>query len=438
MIHRIRQFIACMAAGILSAITANSQELTIGQKCPDILLRNILFYDRNQMNLSEFSGKLLILDFWGTGCTACIQAFSTVDSLQKKFNNQLQFIAVNRESPDSTIRFFRRRSHIEKPAVPFVTGDTLLSSLFPHLYVPHHVWIDSNKIVRYITDGYNATAEHIQQFLDGNPPALNEKKYEAKNDYNSALMAIADKKGLDHLESYSLLLHCISGMSFGNQSGMDEERPGTCRITQNCVSIVQLYTTAFSENGRHDFSSSNTVLLKARDKSKYMVPTDNNLWDQWVSNDSYIYELMVPAADAATIYKNMQRDLRRYFNLKGTIEKRMVKCMALVRTTAKDQLKTKGGQPFTNFWVMTDSPVKRMTNLDFAGFTDALSVAYRYRGFARPLIDNSNYKGKIDIEISANAWDNFDIHQLNRELGRYGLALREQNAQREVLILQEE
>ena len=432
-----RYLFVCTFVSIVFADAASSQELKIGQRCPDIILKNIINYSIAESRLSDFKGKLVILDFWGTGCTACIQAFAKIDSLQKKFDGRVQFIAVNRESYDSTIRFFKRKNHIRKPSIPFVTGDAALSALFPHLYVPHHVWIDSNSVVQYITDGHNATAEHIQQFLSGNHPVLNEKKYEAKDDYYSPMMAIADKKGLDHLESYSLLMHCISGMSFGNSVGIAAERNNGYRLTQNCASILQLYTTAFSEGGKYDFSNSNTVMLEVNDKSKYVIPTDNNLKDEWDSNYSYNYELMVPAAESKEIYKKMQQDLFRYFNVTGIIEKRMVKCLALVRITAKDKLKSKGGKPASNFWVMTDEPVRYITNQNFDRFTGALLIRYQYIGFARPLINNTNYKGRIDIQLSVDAIDTFDINKINEELFKYGLTLKEQNTLREVLILRE-
>lgn len=133
----------------------------------------------------------------------------------------------------------------------------------------------------------------------------------------------------------------------------------------------------------------------------------------------------------------MQQDLLRYFNVKGAIEKRLIKCLALVRITGDDKLKSKGGKPASNFWVMTNNPVRFITNQDFDRFTGALSTSYQYVGFALPLINKTNYKGKIDIELSVEAFDSFDINKLNKELYKYGLALQEQISLRDVLVLKE-
>ncbi len=432
-----RYFFACTFLAILNVTQVKSQEIKIGQKCPEVFLKNIINYDRNEIRLSNFKGKLVILDFWSTSCSACIKAFSKIDSLQNQFKDQLQFIAVNTESYESTINFFKKKSHIKKPPIPFVTGDTILSKLFPHIFVPHHVWINKAGIVQYITDGHNATAEHIIAFVNGDSLALREKKYDTNYFYESPLIALTEKKGIENLESYSLLMHCISGISFGNAIGNAVGTNKGYHITQTCASILQLYSTAFSEDGKHDFTNSNTVILEVKDKSKYLFPTDNNLMDEWVSKYSFNYELMVPATESKEIYKKMQQDLSRYFNLKAVVEKRMIKCLALVRISTLDKLKARAGKPATNLWVSNIDSIRYMSNQDFKLFADALSAVYKDFGFTRPFINKTNYKGKIDIQLSADAFDTFDVDKLNIELYRYGLALQEQSSLRQVLILRE-
>lgn len=73
-----RYFFACTILTILNISQGKSQEIKIGQKCPEVFLKNIINYDRNEIRLSDFRGKLVILDFWSTSCSACIQAFSKI------------------------------------------------------------------------------------------------------------------------------------------------------------------------------------------------------------------------------------------------------------------------------------------------------------------------------------------------------------------------
>lgn len=55
--------------------------LTIGDKVPDIVLNHVINYKAGDIKLSDFKGKLVILDFWSSWCGACIALFPHMDSL---------------------------------------------------------------------------------------------------------------------------------------------------------------------------------------------------------------------------------------------------------------------------------------------------------------------------------------------------------------------
>lgn len=424
----------CLSLFVLSS---NAQELKIGNICPDIPLKNIINYSVTETRLYDFKGKFLILDFWGTGCAACIRAFPKLDSLQKRFRNKLQIIAINKESQDSTVRFFKRMKHIKAPAIPFVTGDTLLSELFPHIYVPHHVWIDSLGVVRYITDGHNATVEHIEQFIKGGDLYLAEKKYGVNYFYDTPLMALTNKVGIDNLESYSLLMHCLSGVTFSNSTISTNSTESPNRLSRNCASIEQLYITAYSEGGKYDFDASNTVILNVKDKAKYIYPKGNNEIDDWLEKNSFNYELKVPNDQSGQLYKIMQMDLYRYFKLKGFVEKRMIKCLSLVKTQHFGRIKSKGGNPVSNFWIITADSVLFMKNQPFERLVTTLMSTAKTHGLAFPLINETNFNGNIDISIKKGIFETFDISQLRSEFRKYGVDLIETVRPVNVLVLKE-
>lgn len=412
------------------------QTIKIGEFIPNIALNKIINSPSTNANLSDFKGKLIILDFWGTGCTACLHAFQKIDSLQKRFGDRIQFIAVNNESQDSTIRFFNRlKKHLKIPDIPFVTGDTILSKFFPHVYVPHHVWIDSNGKVLFITDGYNATAEHIQEVLKGNSIDLAEKKYEKGYVFDSPLTAMSNGKWIEKIKSYSLLMHCISGVTFSNATIPTTDNGKPNKITQNCASIEQLYTVAYDQGGMYDFSASNSVILEVRNPYKYQFPKDYNEWDKWMEENSYNYEIMIPPSEADELFIKMQEDLKRNFNVNGTIEKRMVKCLVLVKAKANDKLKSKGEKSVSNFWVMTDDSLRFMKNKPFEDFVNVLAISSKTKGIPTPFVDGTNYSGNVDISITVDAIDNFKIAKLKDELSSYGLDLVEQNRLINALVL---
>ncbi|MEI9912234.1 MAG: hypothetical protein WDO71_22830 [Bacteroidota bacterium] len=78
---------------------------------------------------------------------------------------------------------------------------------------------------------------------------------------------------------------------------------------------------------------------------------DQDLLDEWQQRYSYTYDLLIPAAAKDQRYKFMQQDIKRYFGLSASVEKRKLKCMALIATGDISKLITKGGEPVNKLFI---------------------------------------------------------------------------------------
>lgn len=429
---------------LLLSINAQSQELNtmdgqlaIGSKVPEVELKGIFNSNDSILNLSEFKGKLVIFDFWNLQCFACIEAFAKIDSLQKRFGDKIQIVAVNKESLEATKAFFIKRKKLKIPAIPFATGDTILSRMFPYVFVPHHVWIDSNSNVRFITNGWNLNEKNIEGFLNGSELQMSEKKYVKSFFIDKPLFAAENGKYLNTIDYYSLIGHCISGITIQNgvfNTNGRSDNPN--RISQGCFTPIQLFRTAFSENRKYNLEARNSILFENLDTSIFIAPSlDSYDYDKWQAENLYNYDLVLPESRSHQLFKTMQQDLMSYFDVTARIEKRKVFCYVLVRNSKIDKIKSLGtqslkvhrGKATDSLFYIHDIPIKQ--------FVDFLSESFADNGIREPFIDGTNYKWNIDIGIRKSVVVPIVPDNLNKYLEAYDLQIVKRSEFVNVLVI---
>lgn len=121
----------------------------IGDRVPDLPLKNIINCKDSAGTLSSLGDKLIILDFWNIHCTTCIRMFPLEDSLQAMFPNDVQFILITGDTKEQVAGFLSKYNGIQKKplSLPVITGDRVLSRMFRFIYIPHYVWLAPNGLI---------------------------------------------------------------------------------------------------------------------------------------------------------------------------------------------------------------------------------------------------------------------------------------------------
>lgn len=307
------------AVFLLCSLVPESQTISIGNKIPESIFKDVINYPSSILKISDFRGKIIIIDFWNHSCTACIQSFSKLDSLQKIFEGKIQIILVNRESKDSTERFFKKRTKVKKPSLPMITGDKILKNLFPIDGYPYTVWIDRNGIVKHFSGEYNVTTAHIRDFLEGKELHLRDL----------TLNKAGSLTGQKEFGYFSAISICSDIIDVGNSELGYTDNKKSVRMSNGCSSIVELYKKAYREYNIYNIYTNYGLILEVKDSTKYFYPSDPNLFDEWLKTNSYDYELILPVSKAGQRYKIMQEDLSRYFDLDASIERRKIKSVII-------------------------------------------------------------------------------------------------------------
>lgn len=350
-----------------NTIPGYNRGLVPGEKVPDsyldmdMPLMDPLPDGRTSVKLRDFRGKLLILDFWSIGCPSCIKAFPKVEALQNEFGDSITVLVVNRESKERILKGDRAYKPFRMSVLPALNevSSQHLTELFPHKTVPHHVWIDAEGKVAAVTNGYNSNAKFIRDFLKGKPLHVNRKTdFDQRETFfeqsRSLLSVVTGSDALDDRAFYSYFSRytdILGGTSVIVKENMDSTS-NTIRNMYLNKSVLQLYRYAFSgrdefypQNFGHHYFVDNMIELRVQNPDEFFNPKpyeNPEGADEWYRKWCFSYEHVYPAADSASRFPFMQQDLNRYFGslfgINGHIEKQRMKCLVLVRTSAKDKL----------------------------------------------------------------------------------------------------
>ena len=428
----MRHFLgACM---VLFAFHLQSfaQRISIGRSVPDLELQNVINHSSSSLRLEDYRGKLIILDFWGLRCLNCISAFPKMNDLQQKFKDRIQIIFVNQESKEETETFFRKRKqYIKIPPMPFITGDSVLNSFFPNKGVPFHVWIDSLGVVRYFTYGNSTTSENLSKYLNGDE--VNFAEYNMGSFYEP----LFSEKWEKYIEYSSSITNARNDVRISFNIDTNKYT----RLMSTRSSVINLYQVAFNERGKYRYDKAGRTIIELTDQSRYTKPIDPKGFDEWKSNYTYNYQLIIPKDNQPYIFEMMKADLQRFFNLDVKIEKRKVACLVLEDYQDNNLFISKGGYKSSKFY---KSDVKRIgndsiryfRNYPFSEFVTRFSSLMEFF-FDMPFINEMSFDGNIDLFINGRDIDSGNLDRIQSALKKQGLNLVVSERLIDVLVIKD-
>ena len=114
-------------------------------------------------NISDFEGKIIILNFWGTYCRPCIEEFPDLKKIESDYSNNVWVIALSDEKKERIMKF------VQKIKSPTIVG-SFTSEKWIELenFRPLTIIIDKNGIIREYTFGkkdYNFFKSVIDKYI---------------------------------------------------------------------------------------------------------------------------------------------------------------------------------------------------------------------------------------------------------------------------------
>jgi len=97
------------------AVAAQGQTDMVGKAAPAFVRSDL---NRRQVDINEYRGKIVLLNFWATWCTTCQIELPEFEAWQKKYGEDiLKVITVSMDDSDVPVRKIVRRLHLDLPVV---------------------------------------------------------------------------------------------------------------------------------------------------------------------------------------------------------------------------------------------------------------------------------------------------------------------------------
>ena len=138
--------------------------LRIGEEAPTF---NVTSVDGKPLDLAQYKGNVIIINFWATWCDPCLQEFPNAKKLYTKFKDKgVQFIGVSLDDDIEDLRGFVKQFEVGWPQI--FDGKRWQGAI-PGLYhiqaIPTMVLLDRESKVRYVGSDTEAVTRIVTTLL---------------------------------------------------------------------------------------------------------------------------------------------------------------------------------------------------------------------------------------------------------------------------------
>lgn len=262
---------------------------------------------------SEYRDKAIIIDFWGSQCGTCLKKMPFVLDMQTKFKNDIICLYATEQDSITVRKFFTKRPDIKKYSLPMISDANNLTKTFPHVGIPHIIWIGKDRIVKAITGAEEYTQSNLNMFL------TKEINFDVKKDipdYDADFSLLKNNSiGEDNIISSSTLLGPIPGLPGGN--GVRILDSSRVKVYATNSSLPKLYQDFYRLN-----------LLIPSYEVAFRIIRDNVYDSLNFFRKVYCYELIARwnKEERRSIFEWAIKDLDYRFGVKSLVEKKILPC----------------------------------------------------------------------------------------------------------------
>lgn len=144
-----------------------------GDEIPDFTLPLFSGYEyegRSEVSLSEFRGKVVVLNFWASWCKPCEQEAAELEEAWRTYKDNGQVVFLGADYVDTEPE---ARAYLRKFDITFYNGPdmgTRISQLFRIRGVPETYFIDPDGVLYYVKVGPFLSVDEIKSVIEQKLP----------------------------------------------------------------------------------------------------------------------------------------------------------------------------------------------------------------------------------------------------------------------------
>lgn len=143
--------VAALAAALACLFVAPAQALDTGEPAPRFAAP--LLDGGGTLDLTEYRGKVVFLDFWASWCPPCVTSLPLLDDLRKEFPaTDFQVLAINLDKDTARAKRFLAKRGIGYPSAS--DPDGRIPEQFGLETMPTSYLIDRKGVVRLVHEGF--------------------------------------------------------------------------------------------------------------------------------------------------------------------------------------------------------------------------------------------------------------------------------------------
>ncbi|MCH2032436.1 MAG: TlpA family protein disulfide reductase [Tenacibaculum sp.] len=117
----------------------------------------------DNINFSEFKGKVVFLNFWATWCPPCIAELPSIQKFYNEYQDKVAFVFITSEDSEDILKFFNENDY----EFPVYQSNFILNELPPVNSIPRTFVLDKEGNIRIDKSGAaNWNSQSFLSFID--------------------------------------------------------------------------------------------------------------------------------------------------------------------------------------------------------------------------------------------------------------------------------